>query len=214
MKIRVFLVMCALTMMSLSASAQMFRLGATAGASINKVAGLHYVEPKAKAAFTGGVTFEVNAPILGLGFDISMLYERRRVVYDVDPLHLHPLLASSDPTVTDSPDFYAKVPRSRSFINIPLNVKWKFGLPVLGNFLTPFVATGPQIGFLVGHREDYDHKRVWSWNAGVGVEILHKVQIKANYAIPLSTSIAVACDRPYYAKYKDHDWTLTATWFF
>lgn len=214
MKIKLFVAMVALVMAIVPASAQMFRLGATAGASINKVAGLSYIEPKAKAAFTGGVTFEVNAPLLGLGFDISMLYERRKAVYDVDLLRLYPDLSSSIRDCGFMPEDYAKVPRSRSFINIPLNVKWKFGLPIVGNFLTPFLATGPQIGFLVGHREDYDHKRVWSWNAGFGVEILRKVQLKANYAIPLSTNIAKSVDQNFYAKYKDHDWTLTATWFF
>lgn len=214
MKIKLFVAMVALAMAIVPASAQMFRLGATAGASINKVAGLPYIEPKAKAAFTGGVTFEVNAPLLGLGFDISMLYERRKAVYDVDPVHKRPELSSYYPEGGLKPEHYAKLPRSRSFINIPLNLKWKFGLPLVGNFLTPFVATGPQVGFLVGHRENYDHKHIWSWNAGFGLEILRKLQLKANYAIPLSTSIAKTVDQDYYAKYKDHDWTLTATWFF
>lgn len=214
MKIKLFLAMLALTAATVPASAQMFRLGATAGASINKVSGLPYVEPVAKAAFTGGVTFEVNAPILGIGFDISMLYERRKADYDVDQVYKRPELSSYYPEGGFKPEHYAKLPRSRSFINIPLNLKWKFGLPIVGNFLTPFIATGPQIGFLVGHREDYDHKSIWSWNAGVGVEILHKMQLKANYAIPLSTSIAKAADHDYFAKYKDHDWTITATWFF
>lgn len=189
-----------------AASAQTFRVGITAGAALNSVSDkFDYARMRSGAAFTGGATFEANMPMLGFGFDLSMLYERRKVKFD-DYAHFVP-----DEICSTNPTFGR--PRSRSYITIPLNIKWKLGLPLFGDVLKPFIATGPSIALLVGHREDYDNKRIWSWNLGCGIELLRRLQLRANYAIPLSRSYTIAPSDQFKTSYKDHLWTFTATFF-
>lgn len=198
------------TVTAVPASAQMFRGGVIAGVAVNRT-GDNYrgYDPVNKSAFTGGVTAEVNLlniPVIGVGFELSMLYERRRVAFVSE----------------GGQGAAALLPRSRSYIQIPLNLKWKLGLPGISKVIDPFLTTGPGLGFLVGHREKYDDKRIWSWNIGFGIELFRHLQVKGSYAIPMSRSVVKADADDYWALpgggrgayYKDHCWTWTATWFF
>ena len=62
--------------------------------------------------------------------------------------------------------------RNRDYIEIPLNFKYKLGLPVVGKIITPYVFTGPSVAFLTSKKaitEAYKNKSVdVAWNFGLG----------------------------------------------
>ena len=68
-------------------------------------------------------------------------------------------------------------------IQIPVNVKYSFGI---GNKANLFLAVGPEFGFNAGKTDDtyYMTKSSFELNAGLGVTLLKRVQVAANYNMP------------------------------
>ncbi len=107
------------------------------------------------AGFFIGPKAEVRIPIIGLGVEAAAMYAQKNV----------------------SDDF------KQDCIQLPLNIKYSFGL---GNKANLFLAVGPEFGFNVGKTSDvyYMESSTVDLNAGLGVTLLKRVQLAANYNMP------------------------------
>lgn len=158
----------------IAASAQL-RLGLKAGVGLNS---LKYEQKITEVVsgdnclgFTGGLMLEWETPVVGLCLDGAVLYARRTV----------------DLTAGDH---YFR----RDYLDVPLNLKFKFVVPSIASKFQPFVFTGPDFAFLVSkNKDDGMGKRFSSlstaWNFGAGVELFRHVQLSAAYGMGLNKSV-------------------------
>lgn len=210
MKIKQILIAVALiATVAVPATAQ-FKFGPRLGVAINN---LHFsskqdavkdlISTDNRAGFTGGLMAEFTAPVIGIGVDASLMYVRRSVK-TID--------SKDDPNVDN------KVLK-RDYFEIPINLKYKFSLPVAGNAVSPFLTTGPSFAFATSKeaiKEAYKNKAVdVAWNIGLGVEFVKHLQIAASYGFGISKSLTK------YAGINDIDvegktrcWTITAAYLF
>lgn len=186
---------------TLPAAAQL-RFGPRVGAQINSLSfNKDVLSSDNRAGFTGGLMLEFTVPVVNLGFDISAMY-----VHRASDLNLK--------SVTDFKSFKG------DYIEIPLNLKWKLGLPIVGKIISPYVFTGPSAAFLASKSAISDalkaKKCSWSWNVGLGVELFRHLQVGASYGFGLNklvevTHVAGTSDD---ITGKNKYWTVTAAWLF
>jgi hypothetical protein len=130
-----------------------------------------------KTGFFVGPMVKVTVPIVGLSFDAAALYDQKEA--DVK-------------YVGTNGDFGQANVKQQS-INIPVNVRYGFGLSSLANI---FLFAGPQWGINVGGKNftwnetsSYSLKKSnFSVNVGAGVTLLNHLQISANYNIACGKS--------------------------
>jgi len=126
-----------------------------------------------RAGFFIGPTAKFTLPIVGLGVDISALYDQRE-------------------GKADTGDGTTQTIKSQS-IQIPVNARWGFGL---GSLASIFIFAGPQFGFNVGSDQTLKSttEEVSNWtlkssnfslNIGVGATVFTHVQAKINYNVAL-----------------------------
>ncbi len=184
---------------SFNAAAQ-FHWGPKVGVAINS---LHFsaddLDSDNRAGFTGGLMCEFTAPVLGIGFDASVMYVRRDLKAEK----------------ADGSDLV----RHRDYIEIPVNFKYKIGIPAIGKILTPFVTTGPSVSFLTSRKSinaALKNKEVdAAWNFGFGVQLFNKVQVAASYGLGLSKSITEKAGfEQVDIDGKTRCWTVTAAYIF
>ena len=109
---------------------------------------------------------------------------------------------------------------SRDYIEIPVNLKWKIGIPAVGSLVTPYIFTGPSFAFLT-KKEDikhaYENKTFdVAWNVGAGVQLFNKLQIGASYGFGLTKAVEAFSDDVNAAgiEGKNRYWTVTAAYLF
>lgn len=198
---RLILVAVVLLATSMAANAQ-FHFGVKAGVALNSLkfsnlsdAVSTFTDKDNRAAFTGGVMAEFEVPVIGLCFDASVLYVRR--VSDVP---------GADNSV---------IKNNRDYLDIPVNLKYKFGIPVIGKFIRPYLLTGPDFGILVSKKaitDAYKNKAFdFAWNFGAGVELMKHVQIQASYGLGLSKVVGKSDSS---IEGKNRYWTVTAAYLF
>ena len=130
-----------------------------------------------KTGFFVGPMVKVTVPIVGLSFDAAALYDQKE----------------ADVKYADTDGELGKVNVKQQSINIPVNVRYGFGLSSLAN---AFVFAGPQWGINVGDKNfkwnetsSYSLKKSnFSVNVGAGVTLLSHLQISANYNIACGKS--------------------------
>lgn len=185
-----------------SANAQ-FKFGPRVGINVNS---LHFNESIIKSdnrtGFNAGLEAEFTVPVIGIGFDASVMYVRRNA------------------EIKDDGDILKK---HCDYFEIPINVKWKMNIPLVAKVVKPYLFTGPSFAFLTSKRaitEAYKYKSVdTSWNFGLGLEFFSHFQVSAYYGFGLNKSIipihvpgvntnATPIDG------KTHCWTVTAAWLF
>ena len=192
----VMLVVMLVMAVSMPAAAQ-FRIGPRVGVAVNK---LHFnkdiLDGENRAGFTGGLQAEL---MFGhIGFDASVMYVRRDAKFMEE-------------------NKYTSV--SRDYIDIPINFKLKFGLPLVSSIVKPYLYTGPAFAFLTsgtGINEFVRSKKYdYSWNFGFGVEFINHLQIGAGYGLGLTkTSTPDAEPENKDIQGKNRYWTVTAAWLF
>lgn len=170
----VFIAVCFLLVaLSLPARAQL-KFGVKAGFNMSKLS-LSDVEARIaddnrKSDFFAGPTMEVMFPIVGLGVDMALLYDRRSLQ-----------LESESDMRNESLDY----------LDVPLNLKYVFGM---GSQLGFFISTGPQVSYNIGNKTlfeyfgdgDFELSRTeFSWNIGGGVRLLKHLQLAYNYNVVL-----------------------------
>lgn len=186
------------------ANAQL-RFGVKAGLNINKLH-LSNVEENLsddnKCGFTAGVMTEFQVPIIGIGIDGSLMYTRM------------------NSNVEEEGDVLTK---NKNFFEIPINLKYKIGLPIVGSIITPYIATGPSFAFKLDKNKksadpDYEYLETKGcqvvWNVGLGVELVKHLQIQGQYGFGIN-NIAKKVDSDYgNLKLRNNYWTVTAAWLF
>ena len=169
-----------------------FRLGVKAGANISHVSfDRDIFSTDNLGNFTGGVMAEFTVPIIGLGLDASVMYAGKGY--------------KSYSTLTDNsgnPAGNIDEKVRMHYIDIPVNLKWKFGLPMAKIFLT----AGPGFNFLLNKnfktetkgesipdtyldRALKDKKFDLSINVGGGVELFSHLQVAVQYGWGLTNSL-------------------------
>ena len=104
------------------------------------------------------------------------------------------------------------------YVEIPINLKYKFSLPVVGSILSPFVYAGPSFAFRVGDnfKEQFKEKSFdTAINVGLGLELFTHLQIAGQYGWGLGSAMEVKNDLPdSVMKGKSRAWTITAAYLF
>ncbi len=171
----VFLV--AAMMFATSANAQV-KFGLKGGLNVTSMSFSEDVfDASNKTGFFVGPMVKVTVPIVGLSFDAAALYDQKE----------------ADVKYTGTDGELGKTTVRQKSINIPVNVRYGFGLSSLAN---AFLFAGPQWGINVGDKSfkwnetsSYSLKKSnFSVNVGAGVTLLSHLQISANYNIACGKS--------------------------
>ena len=188
-----------ITSIASSVNAQ-FRYGINAGVSIAKpdlsgTVGTGAVI-ESGAGFRGGLTLEYQVPTLGLAFDASVDYLR------------YNLRLANERGASDYTDI------GRNFIEVPLNIKYKFWLGNFHNLVAPMVMTGPSFMFNLDKQPEnapLTQKRFQpGWNVGLGFDIINFIQLNAGYRFAFGNAIKHS-DLMGSAKLRNKGWYVSAT---
>ncbi|MBD5195751.1 MAG: PorT family protein [Bacteroides sp.] len=173
-----------------------FSFGPKAGVTFNKLSssGEKLFHADNRAGFTGGLTAEYIAPILGIGADISLMYAHQKSNIDGENI-------------------------SGNFFEIPIHVKYKLGLPAIESIVSPYIYTGPSVAFKLSGEDSYagTKKTQWGWDLGLGVELIKHLQIGAGYTFGINklvNHVYTDANAGHEIKIKNNYWTLTAAWMF
>ncbi len=177
-----------------------FKFGPKVGMTVND---LHFNEDVVNAdnqtGWTVGIMGEFTIPVIGISADLSAMYVRRNSKF----LEANNLSLSND----------------RDYIEIPLNIKYKFSFPLVSKFVVPYVGVGPSVSFLTSKRginEAYKNKSVdWALNAGIGAQFFSHVDINARYGFGLTKAVnAVSGNQEGGIEGKNRYWTISLAYLF
>jgi len=138
--------------------------------------------------FQIGPMIETTIPLIGIGLDAAILYSQKGV--DM----------KTEGTVTSTS-------MKTDYLDIPVNLKWKFGIPLVKAYL----SAGPYVGFRVGG------DKIWNvlgeqikaknfsagLNFGVGAELISHF----NYGLGLTDNYS---SDKFDMKAKNRGWSITA----
>lgn len=193
-----------------AANAQ-FRFGVKAGLNLNKLDFKHLennLDGSNGLGYTAGLMAEFTIPIIGLGLDASLMYTRMNSESGVTTVN------SSGNIVTEEKVF------GKNFIEIPVNLKYKFKLPVVGSFLAPYLYTGPTFAFkLDKNTVEYLKAKTCqiAWNVGLGIELFNHLQVGASYGFGINNVVEKTNFGGISAevlKVKNNYWTISAAYLF
>lgn len=177
-----------------------FRFGIKAGLNFNnmdiKDVQTSVTDPGNRTGWQAGVMAEFTIPIVNIGADVSLMYARQ---------NLDKMLVNNE-TVYNNKDF----------LDIPVNLKWKIGLPVVGKIISPIIYTGPD--FLIALNKntlkDIKTKKCQvGWNVGIGLELVRHLQITAGYCFGLNSVAKYVVDTQDLTVKKNY-WSVSAAYLF
>lgn len=148
--------------------------------------------------FQIGPMMEATVPLIGVGMDIAVLYSQK----------------GTGVALTDGVSADVKT----DYIDVPLNLKWKFGLPIVKCYF----AAGPYVGFRIGGDKVWDipgnvvgQVEAKSFGAGLnfgaGVELISHLQVGINYTLGLTDNYSV---KKLDLNAKNRGWGVTAAFLF
>lgn len=208
-------VMAAVMILAGSASAKIVNFGIKAGMNVNHLSfnkkALEDLTDKGNSTgWEAGVMAEFNVPVIGLCFDASLMYARMNnsTQYYFDN-------NGNKITAFDGDNV------GKNFIMLPINIKYKFNLPVVTNYLSPYIFTGPEFAFKLDKNILNEMKTRTcqvAWNIGIGLELINHLQIGASYGFGINNIAKklVSSDNlnPTDLNIKNNYWTVTAAWLF
>ena len=184
---------------ALPAQAQ-FKIGPRVGLTVND---LHFnksiTDTDNQTGWTAGLTTEFTVPVVGIGFDLSAMYVRRNAKF----------LTENNLTKDN-----------RDYIEIPLNLKYKFSIPVVSKVLVPYLGVGPSVSFLTSKKSidsAYKNKSVdWAFNFGFGVQLLSHIDVNARYGLGLTKAVQTVSSQNSNAgiEGKNRYWTVSVAYLF
>lgn len=185
------LVTLLIAVMSMGAASAGLRFGVKLGTNVNHISSslANTLDKNNRAGFTGGVMAEYMTPLLGLGFDLGVQY------------------AYMNSSISDN----------KNFLEIPLNLKYKISLPVVGSFFAPYIFTGPSFDFKLDKNtiNAMKTKTFQSvWNVGLGLEFVKHLQIGASYGFGMNKIAEWTIPGAAPVKLHNNYWTITAAWLF
>ncbi len=184
---------------AITAQAQ-FKIGPRVGLTVNE---LHFnksiTDTDNQTGWTAGLTTEFTVPVVGIGFDLSAMYVRRNAKF-----------LSENKLTKDN----------RDYIEIPLNLKYKFSIPVVSKVLVPYLGVGPSVSFLTSKRNiegAYQNKSVdWALNFGFGVQLFSHLDVNARYGVGLTKAVQTVSSQNTNAgiEGKNRYWTVSLAYLF
>lgn len=164
-----------------------------------------------RAGFFFGPMVKVTVPVTGLSFDVAALYDQKEAKVKV-----------ADDVVGGT---YNSTTVTQKFIDIPVNVRYGFGLSSLANI---FLFAGPQWGINVGNKNfkwdkstSYSLKKAnFSVNVGAGVTLLSHLQASVNYNIEcnksgkMDTGSLDSDGHPVIVKGRNNTWQISLGYWF
>ena len=192
------LVFAALLFLGIGQVSAQVRLGVKGGLNI---ASVHFstdvLQSDNVTGFQIGPMIEGSLPLVGLGFDAAILYAQKGLE-----------------TKTVSGE---KTSLKNDYIDVPVNLKWKLGLPVMKVYL----AAGPYVGFRVGGNKIWelpgsmvDQVKTKSFSAGfnfgAGVELISHLQVGLNYGLGLTNNYSMESLSLTKSDGKNRGWSVTA----
>jgi hypothetical protein len=184
------LMVMACLVLAIPAQAQI-KFGVKGGLNISKMyISKDVMKSDNRSGFFIGPTAEFTLPLLGLGVDVSALYNQYGAKAEGE-------------TAT------------RKTIEIPVNLNWTIGFSsIIGGYL----AVGPQFGFNVGDRW-FDNvcefkKNTTSFNVGAGLKLLGHLKVGANYNFALKDNGEIHMDGGKPIGFKHNTWQISAAYLF
>ncbi|MCM1075731.1 MAG: porin family protein [Bacteroides sp.] len=183
---------------TIPANAQ-FKFGPKVGITVND---MHFnksvVDADNQTGWTAGLMGEFTVPVIGISADLSAMYVRRNTKFLVEN---------------------GLTKDNRDYIEIPLNIKYKFSLPIVSRLLVPYLGVGPSVSFLTSRRSienAYKNKSVdWALNFGFGVQVLSHLDINARYGLGLTKAISTFSDTNKGGiEGKNRYWTISLAYLF
>lgn len=194
-----------------------FKIGPRIGLNVNKLSTSGKIgdlfDSSNNCGFTVGVQAEYMTPI-SLGVDLSLMYTYMDYQVEEDMTgtnqNMHPKFA-------------------KNFIEIPLNIKYKIGIPAVKKIFSPYVFTGPSVALKLGKDKGYNMGSInaktntktaqWVWNLGIGLEFINHLQIGASYGFGMNNivkdfEVEGTTLQTGEVKAKTGYWTVTAAWLF
>ncbi len=176
------------------------KFGPKVGLTVNK---LHFnqstLDSDNQTGWTAGAMLDATIPVIGIGADLSLMYVRRNSEYMVQNG------LNKD---------------NRDYIEIPLNLKYKFNFPVVSKLLVPYIGVGPSVSFLTSKKSldnVYKNKSVdWAFNFGIGVQLLSHLDVNARYGLGLTKAVHALDNNAQAAgiEGKNRYWTVTLAYLF
>lgn len=193
-----------------SAQAGIINFGIKAGMNVNKLSfNQDMLKSSNSVGWTAGVMADIHIPLLGFGADVSAMYARMNNSTDITNTQTN---ASGN-----GEDF------GKNFIEIPVNIKYTFTLPVVGNAMKPYIFTGPNFAFKLDKNTiDAMKSKTFqlAWNVGIGFEFFNHLQVGASYGfgcnnvVDFTNKIADTSVNTVDSKVKNNYWTVTAAYVF
>lgn len=179
-----------------------FNYGVQIGTNVNT---LHFnsklLDGDNRMGFNAGAMIEFTVPVIGVGADLGVRYVRRNSRFEY--------------TYEGETE---KGSNNRSYIEIPLNLKYKVNIPVINSIARPYITTGPSFSVLTSKKafSDYRNKKYdTAWNFGFGLELFKHLQVGASYGLGLTKAMkAVGATESANINGKNRYWTITATYLF
>lgn len=180
---RLFTVLVLALLVCASGARAQVKFGLRAGANLSHV---HFSKKSWKTSdktgFFVGPTVEAKLPLVGLGLDVSLLYNNQVISIEDEDKTLH-------------------------YIDVPVNLKYSVGLSSLASL---YLATGPQYSYNVGDRNFWERSyslksSQFSWNVGGGIRLLSHLDINYAYNIAVSKTADVKFGTVTDALFKKHD---------
>ena len=157
-----------------------------------------YTEDEIKAMNDVETVEALNGiPLVGVGIDAAVLYSQKGL----------------ETTSVGG----VKTSMKTDYIDVPVNLKWKFGLPIVKAYL----AAGPYIGFRVGGDKFWDipgsvadQVKAKNFSAGLnfgaGVELISHLQVGFNYGLGLTDNYSIEKVNLSDGAGKNRGWSITA----
>ncbi len=196
--------LCVVGLLTISTAEAQLRFGIRAGVNVSDLSfSKDIMKSSNVAGFTGGVMAEFMIPGLGVGVDGALMYSRhgsKLKFKDVTEIAGNVVGLGNSKT------------QKLDYIEIPLNLKYKFTLPIV----KPYLFIGPSFAFLVGNNisEEFKKRKFdTSINLGAGLELLNKVQVSVQYGWGLNKTLRFSDDATT-INAKNRFWTITAAYLF
>ena len=193
MKKNCFTLLVIMTLFSV-AKADPFRFGVVAGMNMTKgetSSSVNYKgwSPDTENGWFAGLQLKFSIPVVGLGFDASLIYSQENLSVPVNTL----------PYDNMGGDYTGEVKTESTkmkYLGVPLHLRYDLSIPGANWVAVPFIFTGPQANIAVSKLDrKYDEYKdinskdlVWRFDLGGGIILLNHLQAAYSYSFPLSES--------------------------
>lgn len=203
---KIFVATIAFCLLAAAPAAAQFNWGVKAGVNLAQKPSSLDDAAKGKTGFFVGPMAKVIIPVINLGLEGNILYSQSNTELDGNSTKRHS-------------------------IEVPIYLRYDFALPILSKIVEPFVAVGPQFGWVIGDGDESWKNAagdVYSWeykksnlslNLGLGATLISHIQLHINYNIALGNTgeykeDLTSAGLDYITGSKTNTWQISAAYIF